>query len=257
MTERTNPITPAGFAALRAEYERLFAVERPAVVEIVSWAAGNGDRSENGDYIYGKKRLREIDRELGWLSKRIKAARVVNPALQPDKSVILFGATVTLADEEDNHRVITLVGDDEADAAHGRRLAAVVAAPPDAEAHDLARCAIRHTAAAIGEAGHTCRCAEASRDAAPAKRLSRQGDLTARARTPAPPRLLINGADAPIKPRNCHLPAPRSAPKGRLSRRRGSCTDVSKVQGPGSAARALRADRRIMGVGRPIRAGLG
>ena len=115
-----NYITPQGYAVLRAELFELIDNERPRIVEIVHWAASNGDRSENGDYIYGKKRLREIDRELGWLSKRIKAARVVNPALQPDKSVILFGATVTLADEEDNHRVITLVGDDEADAAHGR-----------------------------------------------------------------------------------------------------------------------------------------
>ncbi|MEY3984879.1 MAG: hypothetical protein RLZ59_324 [Pseudomonadota bacterium] len=118
--DKPNYITPQGFADLKARYHALFAVERPKLVETVSWAAGNGDRSENGDYIYGKKRLREIDRELGWLSKRIKAARVVDPALQPDKSVILFGATVTLADEEDNHRIITLVGDDEADAAHGR-----------------------------------------------------------------------------------------------------------------------------------------
>ncbi|MEN9289774.1 MAG: hypothetical protein RL317_1397 [Pseudomonadota bacterium] len=118
--DKPNYITPQGFADLKARYHALFAVERPKLVETVSWAAGNGDRSENGDYIYGKKRLREIDRELGWLSKRIKAARVVDPALQPDKSVILFGATVTLADEEDNHRVITLVGDDEADAAHRR-----------------------------------------------------------------------------------------------------------------------------------------
>lgn len=115
-----NYITPQGFADLKARYHALFAVERPKLVETVSWAAGNGDRSENGDYIYGKKRLREIDRELGWLSKRIKAARVIDPTQQPDKSVVLFGATVTLADEEDHQRTITLVGDDEADAAQGR-----------------------------------------------------------------------------------------------------------------------------------------
>jgi transcription elongation factor GreB len=77
-----NYITPAGFAALRAEYDRLFATERPALVETIAWAAGNGDRSENGDYIYGRKRLREIDRRLGWLSKRMKAAKVVVPARQ-------------------------------------------------------------------------------------------------------------------------------------------------------------------------------
>jgi transcription elongation factor GreB len=120
MTERTNPITPAGYAALRAEYDRLFAVERPAVVEIVSWAAGNGDRSENGDYIYGKQKLRAIDRELGRLSKKMKAANVIDPTAQPDKARIFFGATVTLADEEDSQRTVTLVGDDEADAGSGR-----------------------------------------------------------------------------------------------------------------------------------------
>ncbi|MBU6253192.1 MAG: GreA/GreB family elongation factor [Alphaproteobacteria bacterium] len=117
--DKPNYITPQGFAALQARYHALFAEERPKLVETVSWAAGNGDRSENGDYIYGKKRLREIDRELGWLSRRIKAARVVDPAAQPDKSVVLFGATVTLADEDDHHRTITIVGDDEADAACG------------------------------------------------------------------------------------------------------------------------------------------
>ena len=118
--EKPNYITPSGYAALKARYHHLFAEERPQLVETVSWAAGNGDRSENGDYIYGKKRLREIDRELGWLSRRIKAARVINPADQPDKHQVLFGSTVELADEEDNRRVITIVGDDEADAAQGR-----------------------------------------------------------------------------------------------------------------------------------------
>ena len=119
MTERTNPITPAGFAALRAEYERLFAVERPAVVEIVSWAAGNGDRSENGDYIYGRQKLRAIDRELGRLSRKMKAAKVIDPTQQPDRNRVFFGATVTIADEDDNQRSVTLVGDDEADAGKG------------------------------------------------------------------------------------------------------------------------------------------
>lgn len=118
--DQPNYITPEGFAALRARYEFLFADERPKLVEVVSWAAGNGDRSENGDYLYGKKRLREIDRELGWLSRRMKAARVVNPAQQPDPSRVLFGATVTIADEEDHQRTLTLVGDDEQDASNGR-----------------------------------------------------------------------------------------------------------------------------------------
>ena len=114
------PITPAGFAALRARYDHLLGTERPAIVEIVSWAAGNGDRSENGDYIYGRKRLREIDRRLSFLARRKKAARVVDPAAQPDKSRIWFGATVELADDDDNRRILTLVGDDEAEAGDGR-----------------------------------------------------------------------------------------------------------------------------------------
>lgn len=118
--DQPNYITPDGFAALRARYEELFAGERPKLVETVSWAAGNGDRSENGDYIYGKRRLREIDRELGWLSRRIKAARVVDPRSQQDVSTVLFGATVTLADEHDARRVVTIVGDDEAEASEGR-----------------------------------------------------------------------------------------------------------------------------------------
>ncbi len=120
MTEKTNYITPGGYRQLREEYEQLFGTERPQVVEKISWAAGNGDRSENGDYIYGRKRLREIDRRIGWLSRRMKDAKVVDPAQQPDKARIFFGATVTLADEEDNQRVVTLVGEDEADAGAGR-----------------------------------------------------------------------------------------------------------------------------------------
>src|SRR3546814_2006640 len=99
MNNRPNYITPAGFAALLAEYEQLFAVERPQIVEIVSWAAGNGDRSENGDYLYGRKRMREIDGRLRRLSKKMKDAKVLDPAEQPDKSRAYFGATVTVADE--------------------------------------------------------------------------------------------------------------------------------------------------------------
>lgn len=118
--DKPNYITPKGFEALKARYHALFVEERPPLVETISWAAGNGDRSENGDYIYGKKRLREIDRELGWLSRRIKAARVVDPAQQPDKGLVMFGAFVRIADENDNHRELTLVGDDEADASTGR-----------------------------------------------------------------------------------------------------------------------------------------
>ncbi|WP_294280995.1 transcription elongation factor GreB [uncultured Sphingomonas sp.] len=118
--DRPNYITPAGYAALRQEYEALFAVERPKLVDTIAWAAGNGDRSENGDYIYGRKRLREIDRRLGWLSKRMKTAKVVDPTRQEDRSKVWFGATVTIADEDDNERVLTLVGDDEADAGQGR-----------------------------------------------------------------------------------------------------------------------------------------
>ena len=117
---RPNYITPAGFAALRAEYDQLLGTERPAIVEVVSWAAGNGDRSENGDYLYGRKRMREIDRRLGWLAKRMKAAKIVDPAAQPDKSRVFFGVTVTIADEDDQQRTVTLVGNDEAEAETGR-----------------------------------------------------------------------------------------------------------------------------------------
>lgn len=120
MEQRPNFITPAGYAALKAEYDQLFGDERPKLVEVISWAAGNGDRSENGDYIYGRKRLREIDRRLGWLARRMKAAQIVDPARQQDRSRVWFGATVTIVDEEDRERVLTLTGDDEADAGSGR-----------------------------------------------------------------------------------------------------------------------------------------
>jgi transcription elongation factor GreB len=115
-----NYITADGLAVLRARYDVLFSNERPKLVETVSWAAGNGDRSENGDYIYGKRRLREIDRELGWLSKRIKAAQVVDITTQTDTETVLFGATVEIVDANDNKRVVTIVGDDEQDVTNGR-----------------------------------------------------------------------------------------------------------------------------------------
>ena len=116
----SNPITPAGYAALRARYDHLLGTERPRITEIVSWAAGNGDRSENGDYLYGRKRMREIDRELAHLARRMKAARILDPADQPDKSRVFFGATVTIADDDDAHRSVTIVGDDEQDASTDR-----------------------------------------------------------------------------------------------------------------------------------------
>lgn len=120
MSLTTDPITPDGFAAMRAEYEQLMTVERPATVEIVSWAAGNGDRSENGDYIYGRQKLRAIDRRAGFLAKRMKAVTVVDPAVQADHSRVWFCATVTYADADDVERAVTLVGADEADAGAGR-----------------------------------------------------------------------------------------------------------------------------------------
>lgn len=113
-------ITPQGFGRIRAEYDELFAVERPKLVETIAWAAANGDRSENGDYIYGRKRLREIDRRLGFLSKVMKQARIVDPAAQPNRAEVRFGATVELADDDDARRVLAIVGDDESDATNGR-----------------------------------------------------------------------------------------------------------------------------------------
>src|SRR4051812_2668594 len=113
-------ITPAGFAKLRAEYDELFGVERPKIVDVVSWAASLGDRSENADYLYGKKRLREIDRRLAHLSRVMKAAKVVDPATQQARDQVRFGATVELADEDDKRRLLTIVGDDEADASSGK-----------------------------------------------------------------------------------------------------------------------------------------
>ena len=114
-----NPITPAGMAALRARYDALLHSDRPAILEVIRWAAGNGDRSENGDYIYGRKKLREIDRELAHLARRMKAARVVDPARQTERDKVLFGCMVEIADDDDHRRTLTLVGDDEQDAARG------------------------------------------------------------------------------------------------------------------------------------------
>jgi transcription elongation factor GreB len=113
-------ITPQGFARVRSEYEELFGVERPKLVETIAWAAANGDRSENGDYIYGRKRLRELDRRLSHLSRIMKAAKIVDPASQTSRDQVRFGATVELADEDDQRRILTIVGDDEADAGASR-----------------------------------------------------------------------------------------------------------------------------------------
>ncbi len=117
-------ITPPGLAAIRAEYEQLFGTERPKLVETISWAAGNGDRSENGDYIYGRKRLREIDRRLTYLSKVMKQAKVVDPAAQVERDVVHFGARVRVIpsdfDDDDAWRFFTLVGEDETDGVGSR-----------------------------------------------------------------------------------------------------------------------------------------
>lgn len=120
MSDKPRYITPDGLARIRAEYDQLFGIERPKIVEVVSWAASLGDRSENADYLYGKKRLREIDKRLAHLARTMKAAKVVDPAKQEDRGQIRFGATVELADEEDNRRTLTIVGDDEADASSGK-----------------------------------------------------------------------------------------------------------------------------------------
>jgi transcription elongation factor GreB len=115
-----NYMTPRGLRALEDELRQLTRIERPKVVEVVSWAAGNGDRSENGDYIYGKRRLREIDRRIRFLSKRIESAEVVDPARQQHLEQVFFGATVTYADDDGAERTIQIVGVDEADLARGQ-----------------------------------------------------------------------------------------------------------------------------------------
>jgi transcription elongation factor GreB len=115
-----NYVTPAGLAALQEEFRKLLYEERPEVVEIVSWAAGNGDRSENGDYIYGKKRLREIDLRVRYLTKRIESAEVVNPGRQKSQDQVFFGATVLYARKDNTRQEVTIVGIDEADLTNGK-----------------------------------------------------------------------------------------------------------------------------------------
>jgi transcription elongation factor GreB len=116
-----NYITPQGYARLRAELLQLIDEERPKVVDVVHWAASNGDRSENGDYIYGKKRLREIDRRIRFLTKRLEIAEVTDPSLHHGHDQVFFGATVTYAEEDTGvERTVTILGIDEADSAHGQ-----------------------------------------------------------------------------------------------------------------------------------------
>jgi len=110
-----NYITPQGYARIRSELLQLIDEERPKVVEIVHWAASNGDRSENGDYIYGKKRLREIDRRIRFLTKRMELASVTDPAVHFGSDQVFFGATVTYEDELGNAKTITILGIDESD----------------------------------------------------------------------------------------------------------------------------------------------
>lgn len=115
-----NYITPAGFRRLQEELKHLVRQERPQVVETVAWAAGNGDRSENGDYIYGKQRLRQIDSRILFLTRQLESAQVVDPAQQKKRDQVFFGATVTYADSEGEEHTVTIVGVDEADPDHGR-----------------------------------------------------------------------------------------------------------------------------------------
>ncbi len=115
-----NYITPRGYARLRAELLHLIDEERPQVVEVVHWAASNGDRSENGDYLYGKKRLREIDRRIRFLTKRLEIAEVTDPAAHHGSDQVFFGATVRYADAQGVEREITILGIDEADSARGQ-----------------------------------------------------------------------------------------------------------------------------------------
>lgn len=115
-----NYLTPRGYTRLRDELVNLMTVERPAVVQVVSWAASNGDRSENGDYLYGKKRLREIDRRMRFLTKRLDIAEVVDPAQQANRDQVFFGATVTYLDGDGVEHKVKIVGVDEAEPLKGR-----------------------------------------------------------------------------------------------------------------------------------------
>lgn len=115
-----NYMTPEGYARLRDELAHLMNVERPGVVQVVSWAASNGDRSENGDYLYGKKRLREIDRRMRFLTKRLDIAEVVDASQQPNRDQVFFGATVVYADKAGEEHTVTIVGVDEADPLAGK-----------------------------------------------------------------------------------------------------------------------------------------
>jgi transcription elongation factor GreB len=114
-----NYVTPAGYQALRHELLTLLDDERPKVVEVVSWAAKNGDRSENGDYLYGKKRLREIDRRIRFLTKRLDIAEVADPSIHHGNDQVFFGATVTYANERGEERTVTIKGVDESDSSQG------------------------------------------------------------------------------------------------------------------------------------------
>ena len=110
-----NYMTPAGHIRMREEFDQLWKIERPKLVETIHWAASNGDRSENGDYIYGKRRLREIDRRLRYLGKRLENAEVVDPAIREDTDQVFFGATVMVVDEQNAAATFSIVGIDEAD----------------------------------------------------------------------------------------------------------------------------------------------
>jgi transcription elongation factor GreB len=110
-----NYVTPQGYARIRGELLNLIDVERPKVVDIVHWAASNGDRSENGDYIYGKKRLREIDRQIWFFTKRLEIAEIIDPSVHFGRDQIFFGATVTYADATGQEKILTILGVDEAD----------------------------------------------------------------------------------------------------------------------------------------------
>lgn len=115
-----NYMTVQGYRRLRAELTHLMNKERPDMVQVVSWAASNGDRSENGDYLYGKKRLREIDRRIRFLTKRLEIAEVVDPGLQPNRDQVFFGATVLYSDSQGDEFRVTIVGVDEAEPLQGR-----------------------------------------------------------------------------------------------------------------------------------------